>query len=132
MNEKSFVKYFIHRILVLKSVANYIKVRQLSFTFKVIQRNYRRLEYYSEGSSILRGGRLLGGGGVRRISRDRDDRKGANIKTQKNPQGFKQNPQKTLDKNLTPRCPMSDVRCRMSDVQCRCLMSNFRCPMSDV
>ena len=40
-------------------------------------------------------------GGIIRISSDRDDRMGANISTHKNPQGFKQNPPKSLDQNLT-------------------------------
>ena len=40
--------------------------------------------------------------GILRISSERDDRMGAKIKTQQNPQGFKQNPpKKSLDQNLT-------------------------------
>ena len=42
-----------------------------------------------------------GGGGVLGISSDGDDRKGAKIKTQKNPLGFQQNPKKSLDQKLT-------------------------------
>ena len=41
--------------------------------------------------------------GVLRISSDRDDQMGAKIKTQKNPLGFKQNPKKSLDQNLSPQ-----------------------------
>ena len=41
--------------------------------------------------------------GVLRISSDRDDRMGAKIKTQKNLLGFKQNPKKSLDQNLSPK-----------------------------
>ena len=41
--------------------------------------------------------------GVLRISSDRDDRMGAKIKTQKNRLGFKQNPKKSLDQNLSPK-----------------------------
>ena len=50
---------------------------------------------------IQPGGRGRGGGGRRvpRISSDRDDRMGAKIKTQKNPQGF----QKSLNQNFTPQ-----------------------------
>ena len=41
--------------------------------------------------------------GVLRMSSDRDDRMGAKIKNPKNPKGFKQNPTKSLDQNLTPK-----------------------------
>ena len=41
--------------------------------------------------------------GVLQISSDRDDRMGAKIKTPKNPLGFKQNPKKSLDQNLSPQ-----------------------------
>ena len=41
--------------------------------------------------------------GVLRISSDRDDQTGAKIKTPKNPLGFKQNPKKSLDQNLSPK-----------------------------
>jgi len=46
---------------------------------------------------------LCPGGGVLQISSDRDDRMGPKIKIQKNPKGFKQNPKKSLDQNLTPQ-----------------------------
>ena len=62
---------------------------------------YSRCSFFMEGcvhySPLGRGG----GGWVLRISSDRDDRMGANISTHKNPQGFKQNPPKSLDQNLT-------------------------------
>ena len=41
--------------------------------------------------------------GVLRISSKRDDRMAAKIQTQKNPVGFKQNPKKSLDQNLSPK-----------------------------
>ena len=41
-------------------------------------------------------------GGAPWISSDGNDRMGVKIKTQKNPYGFQQNPQKSLDQNLTP------------------------------
>ena len=41
--------------------------------------------------------------GVLWISSDRDVRMGAKIKTQKIPLGFKQNPKKSLDQNLSPQ-----------------------------
>ena len=41
--------------------------------------------------------------GVLRISSDRDDQTGAKIKTPQNPLGFKQNPKKSLDQNLSPK-----------------------------
>ena len=41
--------------------------------------------------------------GVLRISSNRDDRMAAKIQTQKNPVGFKQNPKKSLDQNLSPQ-----------------------------
>ena len=44
-----------------------------------------------------------GPGEVLRVSSDEDDRMGAKIKTQKNPQGFQKNPQKSLDQKLTPK-----------------------------
>ena len=44
-----------------------------------------------------------GGGGILRISSDRDIRMGAKMNTQKNPLDFKQNPKKSLDQNLTPK-----------------------------
>ena len=49
-------------------------------------------------------------GGILWISSDRGDRKGAKIKTQKNPKGFKQNPKKPLDQNLTKKNPMLNFR----------------------
>ena len=42
-------------------------------------------------------------GRVLRLSCDRDDRMGAKIKTENNPQGFHQNPKKSLDQTLTPK-----------------------------
>ena len=42
-------------------------------------------------------------GRVLRLSCDRDDRMGAKIKTKNNPQGFHQNPKKSLDQKLTPK-----------------------------
>ena len=46
---------------------------------------------------------LMSQGRVLRISSDRDDRMKAKIKTQKNPQGFQQNPKKYLKQKLTPK-----------------------------
>ena len=40
---------------------------------------------------------------VVQVSSDRDDRMGTKIKTQKNPQGFQQNPKNSLDQTLTPK-----------------------------
>ena len=40
---------------------------------------------------------------VLRLSCDRDDRVGAKIKTENNPQRFHQNPKKSLDQKLTPK-----------------------------
>ena len=61
---------------------------------------YSRCSFFMEGcvhySPLGRGG-----GWVLRILSDRDDRMGANISTHKNPWGFKQNPPKSLDQNLT-------------------------------
>ena len=42
-------------------------------------------------------------GRVLRLSCDRDDRMGAKIKTENNPQGFHQNPKKSLDQKSTPK-----------------------------
>ena len=46
-----------------------------------------------------------GGGGDLRISNDKDDRVGPKLKTPKNTLGFKQNPKKSQDQNLTPKKP---------------------------
>ena len=42
-------------------------------------------------------------GRVLRLSCDRDDRVGVKIKTENNPQRFRQNPKKSLDQKLTPK-----------------------------
>ena len=47
-------------------------------------------------------------GGVLGISNDGDDQMEPKVKTQKNPQGFHQNPQKTLDQKLTPKKSRAD------------------------
>ena len=54
-----------------------------------------------------------GGGEVSRNLNDGDDRMGAKIKTSKNPQGFQQNPNKYLDKNLPPTPKQQITLCRM-------------------
>ena len=43
------------------------------------------------------------GGGILRISSDRDDRMGPKIKTQKSPWDSQQNPKKSLDQKLSPQ-----------------------------
>ena len=42
------------------------------------------------------------------ISSDGDDRMKPKVKTQKNPQGFQQNPKKSLDQKLTPKKSHAD------------------------
>ena len=62
---------------------------------------YSRCSFFMEVVYIIPHWEGGGGGWVLRISSDRDDRMGAHISTHKNPQGFKQNPPKSLDQNLT-------------------------------
>ena len=54
-------------------------------------------------------------GGVLGISSDRDDQMEAKVKTQKNPEGFQQNPKKTLDQKLTPKKSHADYCGNSSD-----------------
>ena len=48
-------------------------------------------------------GKPQGGGGVLGISSDRDDQMEPEVKTQKYPLSFQQNPKKSLDQKLTPK-----------------------------
>ena len=103
-----------------------------SFTFEVIQRNYRRLEYYSEGSSILKGGRLWGGegGGGTPDFKGQGWSNGGKYKNPKKSLGLQTKPPKNLGQKFNP--PMSDVWCQMSDVRCPMSMSDVKFPMSHV
>ena len=47
-------------------------------------------------------------GGVLGISSERDDRMESKFKTQKNLEGFQQNPKKSLDQKLTPKKSHAD------------------------
>ena len=67
-----------------------------------------RINYLSIYLSIYLCGRLTRPGGYSGISSDGDDRMEPKVKTQKNPQGFQQNPKKSLNQKLTPKKPHAD------------------------
>ena len=63
--------------------------------------SYKLQKYQRPKGRVFAQGRE---GELIRISSDRDDRMGPKIKTQKNPQGFQQNPpKKSLDQKLAPK-----------------------------